>query len=61
MEKTDNILIPREEYAELLRKSAMLDFILVKSRDCASYELDSTVNAVRLTLSQGEEAEESDA
>ena len=49
------VTIPCEEYSSLIRKSAMLDFLLSQSDD-AAYRIADLVEAIKCSLAGGGKA-----
>ena len=47
------VTISCEEYASLIRKSAMLDLMLSQSDDAASYRIADMVAAIKCSLAGG--------
>lgn len=50
------VTISCEEYAALIRKSAMLDFLLSQPDDAASYRIADMVEAIKSSLAGGGKA-----
>lgn len=50
------VTIPCEEYAALIRKSAMLDILLSRSDEAASYQLVELAEVIKGSLAGGDKA-----
>lgn len=50
------VTIPCEEYSSLIRKSAMLDFLLSQPDDAATYRIADMVEAIKCSLAGGGKA-----